>query len=82
MHVSKQEDTLYVDVHGLSADQTLQRLQTLLTHADADVVRLVVIHGHHHGQAIQTAVRTRLAHPRIKKIQPAYNAGQTVLLLR
>lgn len=82
MHVRKQDDLLYVDVHGLSATQAVQRLETIIAHAQKDIRQIVVIHGYHHGQAIQTAVRTQLAHPRIKRIQPAYNAGQTLVLLR
>ena len=82
MKVTRDGDALYADIHGLRVEQARRRLLELIETAPAEVKYLVVIHGYHTGEALKTMVRGTLAAPRIKRIVPAYNAGQTVVHLR
>lgn len=82
MTVKQEGDTLYVDIHGLRAEQAKQRLESLINNARPEIRQLVVIHGYHGGQALQGLVRKELSSPRIKQVRPGFQDGQSIVFLR
>jgi len=82
MKVSREGGLLTVELHGMRAEEARQRLLSLVEHAGTDVREILVIHGYHSGQALRDMVRNELSSPRIREIRPAFQAGQTVILLK
>lgn len=74
-----------IDVHGLTVDQAVQKIDRLVQSADSTVYRIRVIHGYHGGTRIREAIRREFGYglePKIKKIVPGDNEGITEMVLR
>ena len=74
-----------IDVHGLTAEQAVNKIDRLVQSADNTVYRIRVIHGYHGGTRIREAIRREFGYglePKIKKILPGDNEGITELVLR
>lgn len=81
----KQEPIIEMDVHGLLADQAIQRIEAAVKKANASTYRIRVIHGYHRGNSIQRAIYRELGHglcPKILRITGGDNPGITELILR
>lgn len=78
-----QSGIITVDLHNMNAYQARIKLQSTLKRADASVYRIVVVHGYHGGSTLRNMVQNEfLNHPKVKRIAPLTNAGETVLVLR
>ena len=65
-----------VDVHGMNQTQALRR-------ANASVYRIRIIHGYTHNTILRDMVQYKYRnHPKVKRIAPGSNPGQTDLILR
>lgn len=81
----RQEPIIEMDVHGLLADQAIQKIQAAVKKANASTYRIRVIHGYHRGNSIQRAIYRELGHglePKILRITGGDNPGITELILR
>lgn len=82
MRIWREQNRLYVDIHGLRVQEAERRLLDLIAGCDAQTTDVVVIHGFRQGQALQEMVRA-LSAPRIARVRPDYfNEGQTILSLK
>lgn len=72
-----------IDLHGKNVFQARVALMSALKKATAKDYRLRVVHGFRGGTALQDMVRGEAArHPRVLRIEPTPNPGETVLVLR
>lgn len=72
-----------VDLHGKNLFQARIAAASALKAAKASDYRLVFIHGYREGQAIkQMILKEFTTHPRVLRVEPSFNAGQTILVLR
>ena len=72
-----------IDLHGKNLFQTRIAVSSALTRATAADYRLKIIHGHRQGNAIQAMIKEEfLSHPRVIRIEPSNNQGQTIFVLR
>ncbi len=68
-----------VDVHGMTCHLAQQYINNIINLSDSPM-RLVVIHGFHHGTAISKMVRTTFKNERINQVgSAATNPGITYL---
>lgn len=80
-----QQPIIEMDVHGLSADAAVQRIEQQVNKADAGTYRVRVIHGYNRGNSIQKAIYRELGYGlngRILRIVGGDNPGITELVLR
>ena len=76
---------IQLDVHGLSVEEALIRIERELQSAGNNVYRIRVIHGFHGGTRIRDAIRREFGYglsPKIKRITEGENQGITDLILR
>lgn len=81
----KQEPFIDIDVHGMTADQAIEKIEVLIKKANASTYRIRVVHGFNHGNAIQRAIYREIGHglnPKVKRIVGGDNPGVTELVLR
>ncbi len=72
-----------VDVHGMNQIQAQMAIDAALRRANASVYRIRVIHGYTHNTILRDMVQYKYRdHPRVKRITPGSNPGQTDLILR
>lgn len=72
-----------LDLHGKNLFQARIAVASALTRASAADYRLIVIHGHRQGNALRDMVRGEFSrHPRVIRLEPSMNPGQTILVLR
>ena len=72
-----------VDVHGMNRIQAQIAIDTALRRANASVYRIRVIHGYTHNTILRDMVQYKYRnHPKVKRIAPGSNPGQTDLILR
>lgn len=72
-----------LDLHGKNLYQARIALMSALKGASPSEYRLVVIHGYSGGRALKDMVLEEVKkHPRVLRIEPSSNPGQTVLVLR
>ncbi len=77
----KSNTTLSIDIHGLYADDALQRLRDFVAKAPNTIEKIIVIHGYNNGTALQEALRHRLHAPRIQEVSARFgNEGHLVAL--
>jgi len=82
MKISKNSDTLTVDIHGMRVEDARFRLESLISGCNIGITKIIVIHGSNSGHALRDMVRNELTAPRIKSICPVFaNDGQTVIIL-
>ena len=81
--MAKQNNTLTIDIHGLYVEEALKELREFINKAPKTTEKIIVIHGHNNGTALQEAVRRRLRSPRIQEISARFgNDGESVVWLR
>lgn len=81
----KQGPIIEMDVHGLTAEQAVSRIEDVLRTAGAGTYRIRVIHGYHRGNQIQKAIYRELGYglnARVLRIAGGDNPGITELILR
>lgn len=72
-----------LDLHGKNLYQARVALSSALKKARGADYRLRVIHGYRGGESLRAMVReTALNHPKVLRIEPTPNEGETVLVLR
>ncbi|HSK68425.1 MAG TPA: Smr/MutS family protein [Candidatus Limnocylindria bacterium] len=72
-----------IDLHGMNVFQARNALAGALRRVTAADYRMTVIHGHRGGSAIKEMVLEEFArHPKVKRVEPGLNPGQTVFVLR
>lgn len=76
---------LEIDVHGLTVDAAIQKIDKLVQSADNTVYRVRVIHGFNGGTRIRDAIRREFGYglePKVKQITEGSNPGITELVLK
>lgn len=74
-----------VDIHGMTAYEAKNYLNSVLNRTDASVYRVRVIHGYHSGTILRTMLFDEYNYGRnkkVKKVQGGNNPGITELVLR
>lgn len=74
-----------VDVHGMTAYEAKNYIDSILRKVDGSVYRIRVIHGYHGGTSLKTMLMDEYSYGRnnkVKKIQGGNNPGITELVLR
>lgn len=78
-----QPGVLQVDVHGMNKYQARVFIDSRLKRADNSVYRLRIIHGYHGGTELKDMIREEYGkHPKVLRISPTMNPGETELVLR
>ncbi|MDY3918415.1 MAG: hypothetical protein SOZ59_05355 [Candidatus Limivivens sp.] len=80
-----QQPIIVMDVHGLPADQAIEKIEDQIRRANAGTYRIKVIHGFHRGNNIQKAIYREIGHglnPKVLRIVGGDNPGITELILR
>lgn len=71
-----------VDVHGMNQTQAQIAIDAALRRANASVYRIRIIHGYTHNTILRDMVQYKYRnHPKVKRIAPGSNPGQTDLIL-
>lgn len=81
----KQPPYIDMDVHGLTVDQAIARIEAQINKANASTYRIRVVHGFNRGNNIQRAIYRELGHglcPKVLRIVGGDNPGVTELVLR
>ena len=74
-----------MDVHGLTVDQAIERIEAQIKKANASTYRIKVIHGFNRGNNIQRGIYREIGHgmnPKVLRIVGGDNPGITELILR
>ena len=74
-----------IDVHGLTADQAVAKIEEIIKKADQSTYRIRVIHGFNRGTHIQQAIYREIGYglnPKVLRITGGSNQGITELVLR
>ena len=80
-----QQPIIEIDLHGLTVDQAVQRIDAQIKKANASTYRIRIIHGYNRGNNIQQAIYREFGHglePKVKRIVGGDNPGITELILR
>ena len=78
-----QSGIVELDLHGLNCYQAKVKIDSSLRRCRAGTYRLRLIHGYHGGTALRDMLRSEYKHhPKVKRIEFGYNAGETDLVLR
>ena len=78
-----QPGVVKIDVHGRNKYQARILIDSNLRRADKSVYRLLIIHGYHSGTELKDMIREEYPkHPRVLRIAPSLNPGETELVLR
>lgn len=81
----KQQPYIDVDVHGMTAEQAIEKIESLIKQANASTYRIRVVHGFNRGNAIQRAIYREIGYglnPKVLRIVGGDNPGVTELVLR
>lgn len=81
----RQEPYIDVDVHGMTVDQAIEKINSLIKRANSSTYRIRIVHGFNRGTAIQRAIYRELGHglnPKVLRIVGGDNPGVTELILR
>lgn len=72
-----------IDLHGKNRYQAKIILDSELRKATGSTYRVVVIHGQTYGTELRDMIRQEyINHPKVRRIEPGSNAGETVLVLK
>ncbi len=72
-----------LDLHGKTLAQARIAVMSALRRATSADYRLRVIHGYRGGNAIRQMLLDEFAeHPRVIRLEPSHNPGQTIFVLR
>lgn len=81
----RQEPYIDVDVHGMTAEQAIEKIEDLIRRANISTYRIRVVHGFNRGNSIQRAIYREIGHglnSRVLRIVGGDNPGITELILR
>lgn len=81
----RQTPIIEMDVHGLTADQAVARIEDEIRKENSSTYRIRVIHGFNRGNMIQRAIYREIGHglnPKVLRIVGGDNPGVTELILR
>jgi DNA-nicking Smr family endonuclease len=82
MIISKSDNTLTADIHGMQVANAKTALERLISSADKNITEIMVIHGYSGGQVLMNMVRKKLSHPRIARKILSMNQGETLLMIK
>ena len=71
-----------IDVHGLNLYQAQVKIDSELRRAGKEVYRLRIIHGYNSGTDIKDAMAAYVSHPKVLRVAPGSNSGETDIILR
>ena len=72
-----------LDLHGLTLQQARVAMMSALRRATPADYRLTAIHGYRGGSALREMLREEFSrHPKVIRLEPTFNPGQTVFVLR
>lgn len=80
-----QTPIIEIDVHGLTVDGAIARIEAEIKKANAGTYRIRVIHGFNRGNHIQRGIYREIGHglnPKVLRIVGGDNPGITELILR
>ena len=80
-----QQPLIEIDVHGLTVDKALERIEAQIKKANASTYRIKVIHGFNRGNHIQRGIYREIGHglnPKVLRVVGGDNPGITELVLR
>ena len=80
-----QQPLIEIDVHGLTVDKALERIEEQIKKANASTYRIKVIHGFNRGNHIQRGIYREIGHglnPKVLRVVGGDNPGITELVLR
>ena len=80
-----QSPIIEIDVHGLTVDQAIKRIEDIVKKAGSGTYRVRVIHGYNRGNSIQRGIYREFGHglnPKVIRITGGDNPGITELILR
>lgn len=80
-----QNPIIEIDVHGLTVQQAIARIEDQIRKANASTYRIKVIHGFHRGNRIQQGIYQEIGdgrNPKVLRIVGGDNPGITELILR
>lgn len=83
--IMRQEPYIDVDVHGMTAEQAIVKIEDLIRRANISTYRIRVVHGFNRGNSIQRAIYREIGHglnSRVLRIVGGDNPGITELILR
>ena len=81
----RQEPYIDIDVHGMTSEQAIDKIELLIKQANASTYRIRVVHGYNRGNAIQRAIYREIGHGlnhKVLRIVGGDNPGVTELILR
>ena len=81
----RQTPIIEVDVHGMTVEQAIVKIEELIRKANASTYRIRVIHGFNRGNSIQRGIYREIGHglnPKVLRITGGDNPGITELILR
>ena len=80
-----QTPIIEMDVHGMTVDVAVAKIEEAIQKAGAGTYRIKVIHGFNRGNNIQRAIYREIGHglnPKVLRITGGNNQGITELILR
>ena len=79
-----QQGLLELDIHGMNKHQAKVFIDSRLRRADTSVYRVRIIHGYRGGTELRDMVRLEYGkgHPKVLRVSPSLNPGETELVLR
>ena len=81
----RQEPYIDVDLHGMTSEQAIERINLLVKRANPSTYRIRIVHGFNRGNSIQRAIYREFGHgqnPKVLRIVGGDNPGVTELILR
>lgn len=80
-----QAPIIEMDVHGLTVDQAVRKIEEQIKKANVSTYRIRVIHGFNRGNRIQRGIYREIGHglnPKVLRIIGGDNPGITEIILR
>ena len=72
-----------IDLHGMTQDQAMKRIDQAIAAAGPNVYHLQLIHGYNRGTSLRSMIHDWYRYdPKVKRIMPGDNPGITVLVLK
>lgn len=81
----RQTPIIEIDVHGMTVNQAIARIEEQIRKANASTYRIRVIHGFNRGNNIQRGIYREIGYglnPKVLRIVGGDNPGITELILR
>ncbi len=81
----KQQPFIDVDVHGMNTTQAMEKINSLISKANASTYRIRIVHGYNRGNSIQRTIYRELRdgqNPKVLRVVGGDNPGVTELVLR